>query len=46
MLLAFFTGMPREALIIGVALIISLIAVYYALREVRGKKVIRIRLFN
>jgi APA family basic amino acid/polyamine antiporter len=46
MLLIFFTGMPEEALAIGVALIISLIVAYYSLREVRGKKVIRIRLFD
>ena len=46
MLLAFFTGMPKEALVVGVVLIMSLIVVYYSLREVRYKKVIKIRLFR
>ena len=45
-LMAFFIGMPREALIVGLALTVSLIMVYYSLREVRSKKVIRIRLFD
>lgn len=46
MLLVFFTGMPNEAIVIGVILIISLIVVYYSLREAREKKVIRIKLFK
>ena len=45
MLLAFFIGMPREALVIGVILIMSLIVVYYSLREFREKKVVRVKLF-
>ncbi len=46
MLLVMFTGMPKEALEIGVMLIILLLATYYSLRELNGKKVIRVRLFN
>lgn len=45
-LLAFMLGMPREALVFGVVSIIALIVVYYFLREVREKKVVRIRLFE
>ncbi len=46
LLMTFFIGMPKEALVIGVMLFISLIVIYYSLREARRKKVIRIRLFN
>lgn len=46
LLFVLFTGMPQEALIIGVVLIILLIGVYYTFREIRRKKVIRIKLFN
>lgn len=45
-LLTFFIGMPKEALIIGIVLVMLLIAVYYAFREVEGKKVIRVKLFE
>jgi len=45
-LMAFLIGLPKEALLIGVALIISLIIAYYALREYEDKKVIRVRLFK
>jgi basic amino acid/polyamine antiporter, APA family len=45
-LMAFFIGMPREALIVGLVITLSLIMVYYSLREVKSKKVIRIRLFD
>ncbi len=45
-LLAFMYGMPRESLIIGVLLILSLLVIYYSLREVKSKKVVRIRLFG
>jgi APA family basic amino acid/polyamine antiporter len=45
-ILAFMAGMPREALAVGVVLMLSLLTVYYLLREVEGKKVIRIRLFR
>ncbi|MDE1855343.1 MAG: amino acid permease [Candidatus Micrarchaeota archaeon] len=46
LLLAFFTGMPQEALILGIIIMLLLIGIYYSLREYRRKKVIRIRLFN
>ena len=45
-LLAFMIGLPKEALLIGVLLIISLIIIYYTLREYEDKKVIRVRLFR
>ncbi len=45
-ILVFFTGMPKIALVIGVVLIMSLIIVYYSLREAREKKIIRIKLFK
>jgi len=45
-LLAFLIGLPKEALVIGMILIITLIIVYYALSEYEGKKVIRIKLFK
>jgi hypothetical protein len=38
--------MPKEALVFGTIAIMSLLIVYYALRELQGKKVIRIRLFR
>jgi APA family basic amino acid/polyamine antiporter len=45
-LLAFFIGMPKEALVVGTVLVIALIAVYYTFREVKEKKVIRVKLFE
>jgi basic amino acid/polyamine antiporter, APA family len=45
-LMAFLIGLPKEALIIGMVLILSLIIVYYTLREYRDKKVVRVRLFK
>lgn len=45
-LMAFMIGLPKEALLIGMVLIISLIIVYYFLREFEDKKVIRIKLFK
>ena len=45
-LMAFFIGMPREALIVGLVLVVSLIMVYYSLMEVKSKKVIRVKLFD
>jgi len=45
-LMAFLIGLPKEALIIGIVLIISLIIVYYSFREYDNKKVIRVRLFK
>jgi APA family basic amino acid/polyamine antiporter len=46
MLLAFFMGMPREALILGTVFTLVLIVAYYSLREIKYKKVIRVRLFR
>ena len=46
LLLAFFAGLSQEVLAIGVIFIILLLVVYYALREVREKKVVRVKLFN
>ena len=45
-LMAFMIGLPKEALLIGMILILSLIIVYYTLREYEDKKVIRIKLFK
>ncbi|BCS91258.1 MAG: amino acid transporter [Candidatus Micrarchaeota archaeon] len=45
-ILAFMLGMPREALDIGVILIIVLLLTYYTLKEMERKKVIRVRLFK
>jgi len=45
-LMVFLIGLPKEALLIGVVLIISLIIVYYTLREYEDKKVVRIKLFR
>ncbi len=46
LLLLFFTGLTKEVLEIGVILVILLLVVYYTLREVRDKKVVRVKLFN
>ncbi len=45
-LMALLVGMPREALIIGVAMILALIAVYYLLIEAESRKVEKIKIFN
>ena len=45
-LMVFMVGLPKEALVIGMVLIITLIIVYYALREYENKKVIRVKLFK
>lgn len=44
--LALMIGMPQEALLIGVMLTLSLIVIYYSLREVSGKRIIRVQLFK
>lgn len=44
-ILAFMVGMPQEALVLGVILVISLIVVYYALREYEEKEPVIIRFF-
>lgn len=46
LLLAFIAGMPQEATSIGVVMIISLLVIYYFLREIDHKKVVHIRLFR
>lgn len=46
MLLAFISGMPRQSLIIGVIMIISLLSIYYTLSEYDNKKAVRRRLFK
>ncbi len=43
---AFLIGMPSEALTFGLIAIIALIVIYHLLREVKKKKVIRVRLFE
>ncbi|MGC8586735.1 MAG: APC family permease [Candidatus Micrarchaeia archaeon] len=45
-LVALLIGMPREALVIGAAMIMSLFAIYYFLRELKNKKVVKVRLFS
>jgi APA family basic amino acid/polyamine antiporter len=45
-LIALLIGMPREALIIGVAMILSLIIIYYALIEAESRKVEKIEIFD
>ena len=39
-------GMPQESLLIGIVSILALIVAYYALREMKEKKVVRIKLFK
>ncbi len=46
MLLAFIAGMPQEATTFGVIMIISLLVIYYFLREIEGKRIIRVHLFK
>ncbi|HUY70059.1 MAG TPA: APC family permease [Candidatus Baltobacteraceae bacterium] len=45
-LFALMIGMPREALLFGVMLILALIIMYYFLREYESKKIVRIKLFK
>ena len=44
--LVFILGMPKESLEIGLIMIISLLIVYYFLREYRSKKVVMVKLFR
>ncbi len=46
LLLAFFTGLNYKVLAFGVALSVVLLIVYYTLREIRKKKVVRVKLFD
>ncbi len=45
-LLAFISGMPAQSLSIGTIMIISLLCIYYILREYDAKKTVKIRLFK
>jgi APA family basic amino acid/polyamine antiporter len=45
-LMALLIGMPKEALIIGVAMILSLIVIYYTLVEAKSRKVEKIEIFD
>lgn len=45
-ILAFMFGMPNEALVIGTVLVLSLIVVYYSLREYEEKEPVKIRFFD
>jgi basic amino acid/polyamine antiporter, APA family len=45
-MLAFLVGMPQVSLVVGVALTFSIIIVYYLVREVKDKKVIKVKLFD
>ena len=45
-ILAFIAGMPYEALSFGVVLLLIFLSTYYMLREIEGKKIIRVRLFK
>lgn len=45
-ILVLITGMPQVAIAIGVIMVLSLLVIYYSLREVEMKKVVRIRLFD
>jgi APA family basic amino acid/polyamine antiporter len=46
MVIIFMYGLPKESLLIGLITIILLLTIYYSLREVENKKVIRIKLFK
>lgn len=45
-ILAFMIGMPQEALIFGVVMVLTLVIVYYALREYEEKPPVMIRFFD
>jgi APA family basic amino acid/polyamine antiporter len=45
-LIALLIGMPREALIIGVAMILALIVIYYMLIEAESRKIEKIEIFD
>ncbi|MGC8730073.1 MAG: APC family permease [Candidatus Micrarchaeia archaeon] len=46
MLIIFIYGMPKEALVLGLGMLISLFVVYYFLRELKNKKPVKIYLFR
>lgn len=45
-ILAFMFGMPSEALVVGVILLLSLIIIYYFLREYREKEPVKVKFFE
>ncbi len=45
-LMVMFVGMPQESLVIGVVMVIALIMIYYLLRELENKRIIKVRLFS
>ena len=45
-ILAFMVGMPQEALVFGVVMVLALIIIYYGLREYEEKEPVRIRFFE
>lgn len=45
-LLVFFAGLPEEALLLGIVLMLAIVIVYYFIREVRHKKPVKIKLFK
>jgi basic amino acid/polyamine antiporter, APA family len=45
-ILAFMVGMPQQALVFGVILVIALLVAYYALREYEGKEPVKVRFFE
>jgi basic amino acid/polyamine antiporter, APA family len=45
-ILAFMFGMPQEALVVGVILLLCLVILYYLLRELREKEPVKIRFFE
>lgn len=45
-MLVLFVGMPKEALLIGIMLVILLIGIYYFFLEAEEKKTVRIKLFK
>ncbi len=45
-LLIFFAGLPKEALVFGMIVILSLLIIYYSLSKVEKKAPIRVRLFR
>ena len=45
-LLLMMIGMPQASLVIGVVMVIALIMIYYLIRELEGKRIIKVRLFG
>jgi APA family basic amino acid/polyamine antiporter len=45
-LLSFILGLPNEALVVGTIMTISLLMIYYFLKEVEGKRPVKVKLFK